>query len=148
MPEVVAFVAGAAIVALVLSDIFLTIVVPRRAPTFGRQLRVSNTFVAYSWRIWKSIGFRFSNSERREGFLGLFGALAVVVLLDAWVVLLVFGYGLMLFALRGEMRPAPETIGAAIYFAGVSLLTVGFGDVVPLELPARVISLVAAGNGL
>src|ERR1044071_5549337 len=105
-------------------------------------------FIVYSWRVWKRIGFQFATSERREGFLGLFGALAVVALLDAWVVLLIMGYGLMLFALRQELRPSPETLGAAIYFAGESLLTVGYGEIVATDWPARVISLIAAGNGL
>jgi hypothetical protein len=148
MAEIVAFVTGATLVGLILIDIFLTIVVPRRAPSLGRQLRLSSIFVPHAWRVWKYIGFRFSSADRREGFLGMFGALAVVLLLDGWVVLLILGYGLMLFALREEMRPSPDSLGAAIYYAGVSLLTVGYGDIVALDWPARVISLVAAGNGL
>lgn len=148
LPKVVSFVAGAVLVGLILIDIFFTVVVPRRAPSFGRQVRLSGLFISTAWKTWKEIGLRFSASERREGFLGLFGALAVVLLLDSWVLLLVIGYGLMLFALRDQIQPVPDSLGTAIYFAGVSLLTIGFGDMVAVDWPARVISLVAAGNGL
>jgi Ion channel len=146
--KVLAFGAGAIIVAAILIDIFLTVVVPRRAPSLGRQVRLSSNLLPSAWRLWKFIGLRLPNSERREGFLGLFASLAVVVLLDAWAVLLILGYGLILFALRDEIRPPPDSFGAAMYFAGVSLLTLGFGDLVATDWPARVVSLVAAGNGL
>src|SRR5262245_48353216 len=101
--DVLTFIIGAGMVGLILIDIFFTIVVPRRAPTLGQQLRLSTVLVPMAWRIWRFLGLRLPSSDRREAFLGLFGALAVVLLLDGWVVLLIIGYGLMLFALRGEL---------------------------------------------
>ena len=50
--------------------------------------------------------------------------------------------------LRAQIRPEPENLGAALYFAGVSMLTLGFGDVVPVGGAARLTSLVAAASGL
>jgi hypothetical protein len=65
-----------------------------------------------------------------------------------WLTLLVLGYGLLFFALRGELEPAPATLGTSLYFAGTSILTLGYGDVVAAGPLARVVSLVAAANGL
>jgi len=140
---------GIAIVLLILVDIFLGAVVPRRAPNLGRQLRVSSVFIPRLWRVWREFGLRFfSVSERREAFLGLFGSLTVILLLVLWVSGLVVGYGFILFALKEQLHPPVETLGTAMYFAGVSLLTLGFGDVVATGEPARLVTLIAAANGL
>ncbi len=139
---------GVAIVVLILADIFLGAVVPRRAPSLGRQLRVSGVLIPRLWGLWREIGLRFSVAERREAFLGLFGSLVVILLLVVWVSGLIVGYGLVLFAFRDQLRPVPETVGTAMYFAGVSLLTLGFGDIVATHEPARAITLIAAANGL
>ena len=98
-------VAGLLLVATILLDVFLTVVVPRRAPRLGRQLRVTGYLVPGLWKWWRWVGLRLSSAERREAFLGLFGALIVIVLLIAWVVGLVLGYGLLLDALRAQIRP-------------------------------------------
>jgi hypothetical protein len=91
---------------------------------------------------------RLSSAERREAFLGLYGALIVIIMLIAWVIGLVLGYGLLLDAMRAQLKPEPETFGASLYFAGTSLLTLGFGDVVAVGGFARLVALVAAATGL
>jgi hypothetical protein len=132
----------------VLFDIFLTVVMPRRAPRAGQLLRFSGYLVPGLWSVWRWIGLRQSSADRREGFLGSFGALMVIVLLVAWIAGLVVGYGLLLDALRDQVRPQPETLDAALYFAGTALLTLGFGDFVAMGVLARIITLAAAATGL
>jgi ion channel len=139
---------GVLIVVSMLFDVFLTVVVPRRAPATGRLLRISRLVVAGLWRYWRAIGLRMNSTERREGFLGSFGALAVLLLLVSWVAGLVVGYGLLIDAMREQVRPPPENLGASLYFAGTALLTIGFGDLVPLGGPARLVSLIAGATGL
>ncbi len=141
-------IAGVALVASVLLDVFLTVVVPRRAPRLGGRLRLTRYLVPGLWRCWRWIGLRLSSAERREAFLGLYGALIVIIMLVAWVVGLVLGYGLVLDALRAQLRPEPENLGASLYFAGTSLLTLGFGDVVAVGGYARLVALAAAATGL
>src|ERR1043166_354974 len=126
--QILEVLAGLAMVASIMSDVFLTVVVPRRAPRLGRLLRISRYVVGTLWTPWRTLGLRLSDSDRREGFLGSFGALAVILLLVDWVAGLVVGYGLLLDALREQIRPVPESLGASLYFAGTSLLTLGFGD--------------------
>jgi hypothetical protein len=148
LSEVLEAIAGVAVVLAILADVFLTVVVPRRAPKFGRLTRVSGHIIPRLWRVWRVIGVRMESTERREAFLGMYGSLGVILLLVAWATGLIVGYGLILDAVRAQIRPEPENLGAALYFAGVSMLTIGFGDVVPIGGAARLTSLVAAASGL
>jgi Ion channel len=148
MSEVIEGIAGGLLVAVVLIDVFLTVVVPRRAPDSGRRLRFSVYLVPGLWQLWRWVGWRMLSAARREAFLGLYGSLIVIVMLATWVAGLVVGYGLLLDALRAQLRPEPENFSASLYFAGTSLLTLGFGDVVATGGFARLVALVAAATGL
>src|SRR5262249_41043117 len=66
----------------------------------------------------------------------------------SWVAGLVIGYGLILDALRDQIHPSPENLGTSVYFAGESLLTLGFGDYAAVSGWARVLVLIAAATGL
>src|SRR5437870_3077876 len=141
-------IAGAVLILAILQDVFLSVVVPRRAPNVGRMFRPSAFIIPALWRMWRELGLRMTSPERREAVLGSFGSLAVMLLLVAWVAGLILGYGLILNALGSQLRPAPDNLSTALYFAGVALLTLGFGDIVATEAPTRLITLVAAANGL
>jgi hypothetical protein len=65
-----------------------------------------------------------------------------------WIAFLIVGYGLMLDGLRDQVRPVPETIGTSMYFAGTSLLTLGFGDYAAIAPWTRFITLAAGATGL
>jgi hypothetical protein len=148
VPQIVELIAGVFVVFIMLFDVFLTVVVPRRTPALGRVTRVSGNLVPILWRVWRRVGLGIGSAQGREGFLGTFGSVVFVVLLIVWVAGLIFGYGLILDALRAQIRPEPENLGASVYFAGVSLLTLGFGDIVAVGGGARLATLVAAASGL
>ncbi len=143
--EPFAFVAGAFCIALVLLDVFETVVVPR--PTPGR-FRIARHLTALSWRGWRLMGRRLGNGLSRERILGIYAPALVIALLICWLIVLVLGYGLVLYALRGELRPVPADLGTTIYFAGTSVLTLGFGDVLATGPLARIVALTSAANGL
>jgi len=65
-----------------------------------------------------------------------------------WAIALIFGYGLLFLAFRGELQPQPSDLGTALYFAGSSLLTLGFGDIVATGGFTRVLALCAGASGL
>jgi hypothetical protein len=90
---------------------------------------------------------RFIAFENREDFLGAFAPFMLVALLIFWIAVLILGYGFMFYALREQIRPIPG-LGAAIYFAGTSLLTVGYGDIAPVGAAARFLSICAGASGL
>jgi hypothetical protein len=143
--DVLSFIAGAALLSLVLWDIFQTIVVPR--PTPGRN-RISHHVVVPAWRAWRALGMRKRAGEARDAVLGLFAPGAAILLFAMWLACIVIADGLMLFALRAEIRPAFATLLDAFYFAGTSVLTLGFGEIVAEGSASRLIVLVAAATGL
>lgn len=130
---------------LVLWDIFQTIVVPRPTPS---RLRLARHVVPPAWRAWRAIATRTRSGLARDELLGLFAPAAAILLLVVWLAALVIGYGLILFALRGEIRPSPADIGTAIYFAGTSVLTIGYGDIIAGGVVSRLAVLTAGASGL
>ena len=144
MLEVAEALVGAIAVIWILNDVFQSVVVPR--PTPG--LRPTTIVTRFSWPLWRAIGQSRTTMAARERFLAQYASVLLVTLLATWIVGLLFGYGLMFHAMRAQIRPAPTDLLSAMYFAGTSLLTVGFGDVVAVDAPARLLSIVAAVSGL
>jgi hypothetical protein len=126
-------------------DIFQSVVVPR--PTRG-SLRLAPFLLDGMWPLWKWIALRFPSAKHRAAFLGYYAPLTVVILLLVWAIALIFGYGLLFLALQGELQPRLHDLGTALYFAGTSLLTIGFGDIVATGGITRVLALCAGASGL
>ena len=137
------FAIGLLIVALTLWDIFQTVVVPR--PTPGR-FRIARYVVRDSWSILRRAA-RGRSAHTRDNWFGLFGPATAVLLLATWIVTLALGYGFMFFAIRDQIAPVPD-FPTSLYYAGVSLLTLGYGDIIAIGGIARFVSLVAAATGL
>jgi hypothetical protein len=142
--EPLPLVLGALLVVLVLWDLFQTVVVPR--PTPGR-FRMARYVIRDSWTLVKWIGRR-SPARVRDMLYGLFGPGSAIGLLGVWLASLILGYGLMLYGLRDELRPSPENLGTAVYFAASSVLTLGYGDIVADGTAARILVVLAAASGL
>jgi hypothetical protein len=142
--EVISLVLGIALVVAVVWDLFETIVVPR--PTPG-QFRIGRYVVRGSWRIVRAVGRR-RDGRTHDTLLGLFAPAATLALLVVWLTTLIAGYGLILFALRDQLRPIPSELGTTMYFAASSVLTLGYGDIVAAGPAARVVVVVAAASGL
>jgi hypothetical protein len=138
-------VVGLALVWIVLRDLFVGVIVPR--PARG-ALRPSNLLVRWSWRAWRWIGNRSTVVNTREARLGAFGPAALILLLVAWVVGLIIGYGLILDAVRDQLRPVPPGIGTTFYFSAISFLTIGYGDIVPVSTMARGVAIIEGATGL
>ena len=136
---------GSIIVVSTLVDIFQSVVVPR--PT-RRALRLAPFLLDGMWPLWKWIAFHFPSARLRAACLGIYAPLTVVVLLLVWAIALIFGYGLLFLALQGELQPRLHDLGTALYFAGTSLLTIGFGDIVATGGITRVLALCAGASGL
>ncbi|HKW45381.1 MAG TPA: potassium channel family protein [Candidatus Eremiobacteraceae bacterium] len=138
-------IAGAFVVALILYDIFLTVLVPRPASRFGR---LSARYIPLAWRYWRSAGLAMRDTNRRDAFLGVFAPFGVISLLALWELSLIVGFALVLFGLHDQVRPALTTFGDAMYFAGTSFITIGFGDFVGTTMASRLLSLAAGATGL
>jgi hypothetical protein len=120
------------------------VIVPR---AIGGRYRPSAYLSRHSWRAWRSVALRFTDPERREDTLALFAPTFLIALLVFWVALEIVGYGLLFWSLRGGIKPHPGLL-AATYFAGASLLTIGYGDYAPVGSIPRLFALIAGGSGL
>src|SRR5207245_3070721 len=119
--DLLAFGLGVLLLVLVIWDVFETIVVPRPTPGW---FRLGRYLVRGSWRVVRSVaGGRMRPTADR--LLGLFAPAATLALLLACLGPLILGYGLILFALRDQLRPAPHELGTVLYFAASSVLTLG-----------------------
>ena len=136
---------GGIIVVSTLVDIFQSVVVPR--PT-RRSLRLAPLLLHGIWPLWKWIALRFPSAKQRAAFLGIYAPLTVVMLLLTWGIALIFGYGLLFLALQSELQPRLNDLGTAMYFAGTSLLTLGFGDIVATGGITRALALFTGASGL
>jgi hypothetical protein len=136
--------AGAALVFWSQRDLFQSVIVPR---SVGGRYRPSVLISRYGWKLWRSIALRIPDTEQREDTLAVFAPTFLMTLLAYWVASQIVGLGLVFWAMRGWIHPIPK-LGAAIYFAGASLLTIGYGDYAPMHWATRFLALFAAASGL
>src|ERR1700694_3314204 len=145
MLETLEVIFGIIVVFYILNDVFQSVVVPR--PTPARD-RLTRGVVRPGWRGWRAIGLRPGSTGQRERVLGVFAPLVVVVLLVLWLTGLCLGFGLIFYGLRAQLHPVVQDFPTALYFAGTSVLTIGFGDFVATSGLARLLALTAGGTGL
>lgn len=143
--DVLITLAGCAIVAAVLFDVFASVIVPRPVRS---TLMMSAMLRRYTWRAWRLAFLGVQPEQRREVLLGVFAPFTMILLLCGWVFGLIFGFGLIFFGLRSGLHPQPTDLGTAVYYAGTSLLTIGYGDIVAFTGVARFFSIAAAASGL
>jgi hypothetical protein len=125
---------GGVMVLVALRDIFHTIWHPSGRGGLTRRLMV------LVWRIGRG--------GRRRRWLGHFtGPLAMGVVVLAWLLLLQVGFALVYwphlpgsFIYGSGLDPAARAgFTDAMYLSGVTLATLGFGDIVPAELWLRIV---------
>ena len=138
------FVAVGIIVAIiVMADVFESAIVPRPV---ARALRPSAWVSVLGWRAWSSALMRVRNNDIREDLLGIYAPLLLVYLLGLWVALLIGAYGLIFYGMRDGIKGITD-FPSALYFAGTSLITIGYGDIVATSGWARFFSVTAGATG-
>ena len=92
--EAVALGLGLFLLALTFWDLFQTIVVPRPTPGW---FRIGRYLIRGTWRAVRAV--RDGETGRAsDRLLGLFAPAATIALLAAWLITLIVGYGLVLYA--------------------------------------------------
>ena len=95
--RVVAGIAGAILIVLMLSEFFVTFMLPRRV---RRDPRIARGLIRLFWRPWRAFARRLSVSSE-DTVLGLFGPLALLSQLLVWTVGLIVGFALVEYAAAG-----------------------------------------------
>jgi hypothetical protein len=137
---------GAILVALVMYDVFHTIIVPRSSPLGFR-------IAAFLGRriLWPScLGLANSAPLKtlREDLLALYAPIAFALIFLVWVITLIMGYALILYGLRADSLPPITSFFQAFYASGSAVLTIGIGDLTGCGWKTRILMLLAALSGL
>jgi hypothetical protein len=137
---------GIALVLLMLSECFETILQPRRVM---HRFRFARLFYRLSWIAWGSAARWFSPGRRRSAYLASFGPLSLLTLFALWVIGLNIGFALVHWSLRTAMHAhgEPMTFFNYLYFSGTSFFTVGYGDFTPVSSAGRALAVIEAGLG-
>ncbi len=135
---------GLAIVGVIVADLTATLVV-----TWGSagRWRPSRWFYRWTWRAWSAHGRRLRNVDRQQRFLATYAPLSLLNLLALWLAGLLIGWAIVWVGLRHSL-PGVEDFGGAVYYSGVVLLTIGFGDITATAMVPRLLTLAEATTGL
>jgi len=138
--------AGAALVALVAYDVYATVLhASSRYGPVGERL---NRFV---WRAARGLA-RGASRSRRHAWLNVVGPLLLPLLVATYITLLITGFALIYYPHIGEgfTHDHPHSgrlFDEALYFSGVALTTVGYGDIVPVRAHLRALAVVESASG-
>lgn len=147
-----AVILGLLLIAFILLEAFETMILPRRVT---RRLRLTRLFVLSLWWGWVAVARRLPGGLDREGegrrkqFLGLFGPIALLLLLAVWASGLVLGFALLVWGAGGEVTGVHGRagFGAILYMSGITFFTVGFGDVTPRGDLGRLLAVAEGATG-
>jgi hypothetical protein len=145
--QVLAVIAGAAMVVTILRDAFEVIVLPRR---LAGRIRIARAYYFVSWAACRSLALKLRSQQRRETVLSYYGPLWMISLVGIWAMLMIVAFGLIQWGLgSGEVlaRGRPG-FWNDIYISGTTLFTLGMGDIYPKTVPARLVAVLEAGVGL
>lgn len=141
--------AGLLVVAVVLADMTATLVVTWGV---GGRWRPSRHFYAGTWRAWSRLCRAVDDVDRRERLLGVYGPLSLLALLTLWLLGLLLGWALVWVAFADDLGATTAAgavdVGSLVYYSGVVLLTIGFGDLTADGLAPRMLTLAEAASGL
>ncbi|HEV2491371.1 MAG TPA: potassium channel family protein [Candidatus Acidoferrales bacterium] len=137
---------GLVLLAIVLWDVFETIILPRRVT---RRIRLARLFYKSTWSPWSWLARRVRAASWRETFLSVFGPLSLLFLFAVWAIGLIIAFSILHFAAGSAINTPGEQPGywTDLYMSGSTFFTLGLGDVTPRTELARVITVAEAGIG-
>ncbi|HMC66593.1 MAG TPA: potassium channel family protein, partial [Gemmataceae bacterium] len=101
-------------------------------------------------KLWRAIALATLKPKRlREAFLSWFGPLSLLGLFVFWFVLLILGFGLLMWSIDMPVQTVAgkPDLPTYLYLSGVTFFTLGFGDITPNEPLGRILVVVEAGLG-
>jgi hypothetical protein len=140
---------GGALVALMLLEIFLAFLLPRRVK---RDPRIVRSVFDYAWRPWRRLA-RLLPDRAADTMLGVFGPVGLVLNLVLWVLGMMLGYACLLWAGGSRLGALPGPRGAVnfgedLYFSAATMTTNGPAGLAAHTTFARAIQVIDAGSGL
>jgi hypothetical protein len=140
-------VCGALLVAATQVDVLATALHPEY------ESPLSTNFQRLVWRALRAARRAFPRRMARHHVLNWGLPLMVAGLIAFWLLLLTLGFALIVYPWVGDpdyfASPNPQRRGltSALYFSGVTLATLGYGDMQPLVWPLRLLSVLESLSG-
>jgi hypothetical protein len=135
---------GGVVVVLMLSEIFLAFLLPRRVK---RDPRLARRVAIYLWWPWRWIARRMP-AQSGDTLLGIYGPFALLLDLALWVLGLMIGWACLQWAGHAQLGLAHGDFGAALYFSAATFVSSGTGGLHSSDTWARVIQVLDAASGL
>jgi hypothetical protein len=138
---------GMAILGIVVRDIYSTIL-----HHWGGQGPLSGRLAKRMWRVIVRLTTRFG-AQRRRQVLGQAGPLMIPLIVMLWAGLTILAFALLYWPwiathfAPDSGAPEPTSFWDAFHFSGVSFFTIGYGDIVPVSQPMRLIGVIEGGAG-
>lgn len=137
---------GIMVLMLVAYDVYATILHARKNPG-----PISDTLNRTIWFVMRFVAFRLPRARRHQ-VLNSVGPLLLPLLIGVFIFLLIFGYALIyLPQMPGGFNVDAEALSTpwieALYFSGITLTTVGYGDIAPSSAAMRAVALVESASG-
>jgi hypothetical protein len=144
--SIVAAIGGIAIIWIVLLDAFETVVLPRRVL---RNFRLTAYVYRRTWIPWRRVASWIKKPSRQHNFLGYFGPLSLILLMEIWAINLILAFALIQYGIGSheQLGNEPITFGRLFYQSGETFFTLGYGDIVPTSATSRALSVIEAGMG-
>jgi hypothetical protein len=136
---------GGVLVALMLVEIFLTFLLPRRVK---RDPRIVRSVFVFGWRPWRALAQRLPE-RAADTMLGIYGPLGLLANLVVWVLGLMIGFACLEWALHAELHsPHATAFGEDFFFSAASLVSSGTGGLSTHSTGARIVQVIDAASGL
>jgi hypothetical protein len=136
---------GGALVALMLVEIFLAFLLPRRVK---RDPRIVRAVFAWGWRPWRRMARRLPE-RAADTMLGIYGPLGLLANLVLWVAGLMLGYACLQWALGSHLHLVrPVGFGDDFFFSAASLVSSGTAELSAQTTGARLVQVIDAASGL
>ena len=139
---------GLSILLLVVYDVYATILHAR-----GRSGPIGETLNRAIWRAARFVAFRFAR-QRRHRLLNVVGPTLLPLLIIVFIALLVLGFSFIYyprmpanFSVQPGVEMADSPWMSSLYFSGVTLTTVGYGDIAPRTTGMRLTALFESASG-
>jgi hypothetical protein len=141
--RIVVGLAGGALVVLMLTEIFLSFLLPRRVKRDPRIVRQLDTFL---WRPWRRLA-RSLPEQSSDTMLGIFGPLALLFDLLMWVLGMMLGFACIQWAGGSHLGAAHVDFGDDMFFSAATMFASGSGGLNPQGTFARFFALADTISG-
>jgi len=141
---VVAFL-GFVLIAVALQDAFEVVLLPRRVE---RRVRFMHYFFRSTWAVWSRLGKLLPAGIRREGLLGIYGPLSMVLLFGCWGISIIIGFGFLQWTLQAKAVLATSpTLASQLYLSGETFFTLGYESLAFRTDLSHILIIIEAGTG-